>query len=396
MRRTVWPKSITELPHAIPWSKGVDADGLIAVCGLGGRPNGGPDDFAETLEEQSREVLLCLDEILVELGVARDRVFGLTLFYEQGGTVDEAAYRRRILAEFAPDRPPALCFVPCSHFAPPRMRIELDSWALRADAALASGARTEHLPAGEGVRIGPLAVVGTTTAPPDAARGSLAEEVRVAVEALRARLERLGSSLEGLAKLNVYFVADPDSETTRSRAYELADALLGIHGRARPALTLLPVSHLGPSGSRLSVAAWAATTTPPRAFVLPAASAGPTEQFPAAVEAGGLIFLSGQRAADAQGRVLHPADVRAQTRLAMERVRNVLAACGAPFEAILRINSHYAGPSGWEALGPNLEERARFFPPPPPMSPTVATGVPQRLLLLPGQAVELECVAARA
>ena len=58
-------------------------------------------------------------------------------------------------------------------------------------------------------------------------------------------------------------------------------------------------------------------------------SFGPsTLPFSQGVQAGGLVFVAGQVGADDAGETVAPGDVQAQTRVALDRVRRVLAEAG--------------------------------------------------------------------
>jgi len=61
------------------------------------------------------------------------------------------------------------------------------------------------------------------------------------------------------------------------------------------------------------------------------------------VKCGNMIFLGGQVALDEQGNVLHPGDVAAQTRIAMENIKAVLAGFGATLDDVVKVNIFYVG-----------------------------------------------------
>lgn len=51
---------------------------------------------------------------------------------------------------------------------------------------------------------------------------------------------------------------------------------------------------------------------------------------------GKIVFVSGQLAWDKQGKIQHPGDLEAQTRLAYENMRIALAAVGATFDDVIK------------------------------------------------------------
>ena len=114
---------------------------------------------------------------------------------------------------------------------------------------------------------------------------------------------------------------------------------------------------------------------------------------PAAVKAGRYVILSGEKPLDSAGGIVGLGDVKAQASFTMQNMGRLLSAMNLTFADVLRLNAHYRGPSGYDELYKNLEERARCWPPHPSMSPTVATGVPRDFLAFPGQLFEIEIIA---
>ncbi|HRD51553.1 MAG TPA: Rid family hydrolase, partial [Flavobacteriales bacterium] len=65
--------------------------------------------------------------------------------------------------------------------------------------------------------------------------------------------------------------------------------------------------------------------------IYPPNAAKPLAPYTPAIEAGGLLFLSGQIALDAQGN-LHTADIVTETKKVMENVGNLLKAAGLSYD----------------------------------------------------------------
>ena len=70
------------------------------------------------------------------------------------------------------------------------------------------------------------------------------------------------------------------------------------------------------------------------------------------VQAGQFLFVGGQVALDAQGHVVGPGDIEAQTRAAFENVTKVLRAAGADWRNVVTMNTFY----DQDAEGPQVEE----------------------------------------
>ena len=107
------------------------------------------------------------------------------------------------------------------------------------------------------------------------------------------------------------------------------------------------------------------------------------------VKRGNMIFVGGQVALDAAGNVLHPGDIVAQTRLAMENIMAVLAGFGATLDDVVKVNIFYVGTgtkADWEVAA---RIRASYFEEPGP----AATGIPVPFLAYEGMMTEIEVIA---
>jgi len=107
------------------------------------------------------------------------------------------------------------------------------------------------------------------------------------------------------------------------------------------------------------------------------------------VRKGNLIFVGGQVAMDEQGAVLHPDDVAAQTRVAMENIQVVLAGFGATLEDVVKLNRFYVGSGTAADWQEGALVAASFFTEPGP----AATGIPVPALAYEGLMVEIEVIA---
>jgi 2-iminobutanoate/2-iminopropanoate deaminase len=115
-------------------------------------------------------------------------------------------------------------------------------------------------------------------------------------------------------------------------------------------------------------------------------AAPPVGPYSPAVAAGQLVFLSGQVALDAEGR-LAAITVPDQTRKAMENMRLLLAAAGLTFGDVVKTTIFLTNMEDFAAVN---EVYGEFFTPPYPARSTVEVAA------LPKNAkVEIEAIAAR-
>lgn len=116
------------------------------------------------------------------------------------------------------------------------------------------------------------------------------------------------------------------------------------------------------------------------------AGGNPAYPYSRAVKAGGLVYLSGTLAQDAEGTVLHKGDVRAQTRLTISRMQDVLAAAGSSLERVVSVIVYLTTSDDFQAM--NAVYRT-FWPAAPPARTTVITR-----LVAPDALVEITMIAA--
>lgn len=112
-----------------------------------------------------------------------------------------------------------------------------------------------------------------------------------------------------------------------------------------------------------------------------------------AVQAGQFVFVGGQVALDAEGHVVGPGDIEAQTCAAFENVTKVLRAAGADWRNVVTMNTFY----DQDVEGPGVEEgwkrmtrvRLEFLPKP---AGQCGTGIRAKLPL-DGLMIQVEVVA---
>lgn len=114
------------------------------------------------------------------------------------------------------------------------------------------------------------------------------------------------------------------------------------------------------------------------------AAIGPYSQ---AVEAGGLIFVSGQLPVDPATAAMAPADIRAQTEAVLKNLQAILVAEGLTLANVLKTTVFMTDLS---QFGQMNEVYGSFFPANPPARATIEVKALPKAAL-----VEIEAVAAR-
>lgn len=100
----------------------------------------------------------------------------------------------------------------------------------------------------------------------------------------------------------------------------------------------------------------------------------------------GTIYVSGQAALDADGKVVGKGDTKAQTRQVFANIKTVLESAGASLGNIVKITVFTTDMS---RLGETHEVRAEVLPDPAPAS----TAVEIKSLVFPDLLIEIEAIA---
>jgi len=106
-----------------------------------------------------------------------------------------------------------------------------------------------------------------------------------------------------------------------------------------------------------------------------------------AIRAGNLLFLSGCSGIDANGEIVGPGDITAQTRQAMENMKAALEAAGASFKNVVHMDTFYADP---RLSAQMIAVRSSYFG---PDNPYTTTGVQVAGFGRPGLLIEMDAIA---
>jgi enamine deaminase RidA (YjgF/YER057c/UK114 family) len=102
-----------------------------------------------------------------------------------------------------------------------------------------------------------------------------------------------------------------------------------------------------------------------------------------------LVFISGQVAVDDKGELVGRGDLRVQTRRDFENMKAALAAAGATFDDVIKLNYYIVGYRP-EHLAPIREVRSEFLP---RTNPPASTLVGVEALFQDGVLIEVEAIA---
>jgi 2-iminobutanoate/2-iminopropanoate deaminase len=103
------------------------------------------------------------------------------------------------------------------------------------------------------------------------------------------------------------------------------------------------------------------------------------------IRAGDFVFVSGQGPVDPETDQMSLGDIRHETRLVLENIRRILAACGATPADAVRCTVFLADAKDFPAMN---EVYAEFFGDTRPTRTTV-----EAAFVAPGMKVEIDCIA---
>ena len=121
-------------------------------------------------------------------------------------------------------------------------------------------------------------------------------------------------------------------------------------------------------------------------IIAPTNMAAPSGYSYAVKKRGTPVFIAGQVALDAQGKLVGEGDPAAQAEQAFQNLRSVVQACGGSMDDVVKINV-YVTDGGFRSAV--VAARQRHFPADPPASTYVVVSA----LAVPQLLVEVEAVA---
>ncbi|MBT5416205.1 MAG: RidA family protein, partial [Rhodospirillaceae bacterium] len=172
--------------------------------------------------------------------------------------------------------------------------------------------------------------------------GDLETQSDIALGHIRTVLADLGAGMPDLTKLVVFYKTDGgvDEDAYRARLGEM------IRGEAELAVTFVPLPNLGYPGMMVEIDGYG-VKAPDRAMARRSAEleglmplGGP---FVHGIRCGEMVFTSGQDARDAAGKLLHPGDSVAQSKVCLDATARILGALDADMNDAVKFNAYYKG-----------------------------------------------------
>ncbi len=360
-----------------------------------------PNDLAAQTDIAMDGVLKVLDG----LGSDAADLVKLTAFYVLTNQDNEALILKHMAARLGdlPGPGPAVTLVPIETNCFDGLSIEIEGIAMRGQNRERLPRSASWIPDGavlprpfsQAVRCGRMIFTSAQTAEtPDgsiAEPGSLLRQGDIVIGKLGRLLEGLGADLNDAVKANVFNVEPGEQEDWKEAALSRASH----YREPGPAATGISLPRLHREGLKLRKDVIAMREVDgsrlPRQAVWPTGHWDWPVHLPYrhGLKVGDLVFIGGQVSLDTAGGVIHPGEIEAQTRIAMDNISYVLAEFGLAFEHVVKINTFYAGSKGQQDLLENASVRAGYYKPPGPAS----TGIPFPYLAYEDMLIEIDCVA---
>ena len=391
-----WPDGHWDWYRHLAFKHGVRCEEFIHVGGQVDKTSRGDPLHPDDLPTQIGVVVRHIDTVLREFGATLADTVRLTAFCASGDEVDEAWFVEAVAEACrangltAPRSGPVLVPVPLPWLALPGMRVEIEAVAMRGeygqylerDAASPAGVPDLPAPFNHALRCGGHVFVGGQSA-----AGGGTGTGALAYERLADALGRLGATPADLVRLGAWYAAGTPP-SVRAADFERHVAPLEC------AYVELPAPRLAPE-QVVRLDGWA-VCEPARGegarsvLRLPAPWRRPGRSaHVGGVRCGDVVFLSSQLPLDEDGAVVHRGDLNAQTRLCIERTRDLLAAAGLGLDHMVKQTSYFFGDADPKDIVANQTLRSSFYREPAGAS----TGVPLADFGEPGVLAAIDTVA---
>ncbi|MDE0457824.1 MAG: RidA family protein [Chromatiales bacterium] len=431
-----WPDGHWDWYRHLAFKHGVRCERFIHVGGQVDKTSRGDPLHPDDLPTQIGVVVRHIDTVLREFGVTLADTVKLTAFYAADDDAVDEAWFVEVVAEAcranglaAPRSGPVLVPVPLPWLALPGMRVEIEAVAMRGEYGQflerdsASPAGVPDLPApfnhalrcgghvfvggqdaaGSDTEIGARGNGGASAGAPrqglaggegeaGAGRGNAAstgapKTGALAHERLADALRRLGAGSADLVRLGAWYAAETPLPV-RTADFERHVAPLECAYVELPAPRLAPEHVVRLDGWAVCGEAQGEDARSVLRLASPWRRPGRSAHV-GGVRCGDVVFLSSQLPLDEHGAVVHPGDLNAQTRLCIERTRELLETAGLGLDHMMKQTSYFFGDADPKDIVTNQTLRSSFYREPAGAS----TGVPLADFGEPGVLTAIDTIA---
>jgi enamine deaminase RidA (YjgF/YER057c/UK114 family) len=401
-KRHVWPEGHWNWPIKVTHKHGVRCGQMIWVGGQVDLTSEGAVRNPGDLAAQVRNCMVYFGRVLEDLEASLVDLVKLLCFYVNDGTVDEQRLLEMVGQALPEGARPAVTAVPVPYLGYPGMAVEIEGYAMLGEDnarlprryAQPDGPSRLPEPFAQGLRCGKMIFVSAQSSEGPggglvAPRDIVAQTNQVMAQIGRA-LAGFGASFDDVVKVNRWYVG----HGTVANFEPAALACGGHFNEPGPAATGIPIPRHARAGQQIKIEVVAMLGEDGRP--LPRRHAWPESlwdwhvhlPYKHGLKCHDMIFLGGQVSLDKQGRAVHPGNLAAQTRQAMDHIGTILRELGADYRDVCKVTTVYQGRSA-EDLHENLSIRSSYFPEPGPAT----TGIPLPVLAYPDMVIEIDVFA---
>lgn len=392
-----WPVKLTH-HHAVRAGNLIFTGGQVDLDANGTVRNIGD------LDAQCRNSMRYMGALFSDLGVAFSDLVRLVVYYV-GDANDEARLLEILARIIGPDVRPVVNMINMPELCYPGMLTEIEGVAMRAPDGTKIPKQhlyledMPHLPrtfshvvrSGDMVFTSDMSALSShidVTDPDDVAAQTL-----TTMDRLCRALSAAGADIADVEKINCFYLGDGSALDWEMSA-KIRAGYFTTDGPVATEIPLQTFPHLGLT-TKIFATAICASNTDSRPADNCDAELDDDWKWPVsmpykhATRSAKVIHVGGQVSLDSSAAAIHPDDMVAQTRVAMDNLKRALAKLGATLDDVVKVTTFYQGSASAAALHENLVIRSNSYTTPGPAT----TGIPVPSLFCDNIVIEIEAIA---
>ncbi|NKB64692.1 MAG: hypothetical protein GKR95_22100 [Gammaproteobacteria bacterium] len=200
----------------------------------------------------------------------------------------------------------------------------------------------------------------------------LFRQTEAAIDHIRNLFLDLGSNVEKLVKLTVFYVDNGDVD----REQYLSHIVNALNTDNAPVIAMVPITHFFYPGMMVEIDAVGVDSISPRHYVSNPEHGPVIQGLSQALRCDEYIFLGSTSVVGSDGMIPDEGDSITQTRNTLRRIESILGEFGADRQDLVKVNNWFVNDGTAGGWAPGGKVRTEFFPEPGP----VATGHPLHTL----------------
>ena len=392
-----------------PFSQAVEVGDQVFISGQQALTENGAIVAPGDIAAQTRCVFENMKATLERAGLELSDLVRLNTYYVFDGADEDATEywedMTRVRLEYFPDPGPAATAVRIKGMPYQGQLIQIEGIALHGESRSnrkrimpeGSWDWSIAVPLSQGWDVGDRLYVGGQISSDETGSavhvGDLAAQTRAIYQFIENVLKGGNASFDDIAHVKICVKHDsrePDGTTFLDKILEVTKEKFGTPG---PAVTCFGVDLLYP-GLDLEIDAMAFTSSHARATSGNAATKVHDGSFSDSVSASGEIWIGGQVAQDENGQIMAAGDIREQSRIVFQRLKEALALSGATLDEIVKLNLFFA--SDGDDIGDEFHAAMAVWSEMAPNAKPAMTPVRAYELFQTGLLIQADCIAMTA